>query len=133
MVPFENRAHAWARYFEAQSESFICQMIPTVRLVNVRAMSLRWWVKTARGITEQTEKAEQTEETPETAPEAEAVTFGIGLAQTQHPRTYYMSDKLKFVGHCRGGPWRRSSQLFQRGWVRPVFRASPLRHFSVAR
>jgi len=46
-------------------------------------MTLRWRVKRARGITEMTE---QTEENTQTVREAEAVTFGIGLAQTQHSR-----------------------------------------------
>src|SRR5215475_241894 len=45
---------------------------------------MRWRAEITSGSTQQTER---TKENPESAPEAEAVTFGIGIAQAQHSRT----------------------------------------------
>src|SRR5262249_9189815 len=78
-------------------------MIPTVRLMSVSAMSLRWWIKTARGITEQTENPEQPGEMPETSPEAEAVSSGIGLAQTQSPVVTVLRPWYRYIFPRSGG------------------------------
>src|SRR5262245_30647686 len=59
-------------------------MVPAPCRGSVSAMALRWQAEITSGNTQQTER---TKENPKSAPEAEAVTFGIGLAQTQHSRT----------------------------------------------